>query len=343
VAGGLGLLDQVGLLGQVRQLGLRGGRRLREVRDERQRRQRRQRRHRAQSAQRLGEAGRDGGRRLDGHLDGRLHRHRVDRRRLDRRLDRRRLDRRLDRPVASTAASTGVSATSGRAGSSSTSPASTSVRTTCAASSSDRPLLPASRLSELVPSTVHSSDQASPSRASVSGDVPAADSTGTASGPGRAEQRLPGGQVLGGVGEQVLDGHGRRDVLAGALLDPEAPAAGGEQQQLERRLAQLLADGGLDDVLLDEAEVDQQLAQAPALQLGGLRVVRLGQGGGVEVAGGDQAGPEAGAAVGAGRRRRRVRAQETLASGAAPTVTRRQPVADAAASAAGPRARRVRR
>ena len=103
---------------------------------------------------------------------------------------------------------------------------------------------------------------------------------------------LPGVLPVGDLGEQRGDLTGRGDVLAGAFVDSELPGADGPAEQVRDRLVHLLADEGLDDGLVDVAQVNQQLAEAPALQLGALGLQRLREGFRAERAAGDQAGAE---------------------------------------------------
>jgi hypothetical protein len=98
--------------------------------------------------------------------------------------------------------------------------------------------------------------------------------------------------------EQHLDRHGRYDVVAGALVDAELPGRVLPAEQVGHRRPDLLVDEVLDDRLVDVAQVHQQLAQPPALQLGALRLERLAQRLGRERPRGDQPVTELGPLAG---------------------------------------------
>ncbi len=110
----------------------------------------------------------------------------------------------------------------------------------------------------------------------------------------------PPGVAVARHGDEVGDLDRRGDVLAGPLAVAEATVDHGPVQEVGDLVAQLLGDEGLDHAAVDEAEVHEQLAESPALQLGALHLQRLGQGLGREGAGGHQADAEQGATTGDG-------------------------------------------
>ncbi len=109
---------------------------------------------------------------------------------------------------------------------------------------------------------------------------------------------LPHAVPLSDVREQLLHGGGGRDVLAGALVDAELPRAGRPAQQVGGLLTYLLVHERLDDRLIDVPQVDEELPEAPALELGPLRLECLGQALRSERAAGHQPGAELRAAAG---------------------------------------------
>ena len=113
-----------------------------------------------------------------------------------------------------------------------------------------------------------------------------------------AGQPLP----VGGADAQALEQVGyalrRGDVLPGLLRLAEAPGVGLPGQQVDEHVDELLADEGLDHVAVDVPEVDEQLTEPPALQLGALDLQRLGERLGRQLAGGRQPGAEQGSPAG---------------------------------------------
>ncbi len=94
---------------------------------------------------------------------------------------------------------------------------------------------------------------------------------------GRVEDGLPGRGAVPEVVEQL--GHRRRrgDVLAGLLVLAELPGGHRPAQQVGQGVLEVLDDELLDHRELHVAQVHQQLAQPPALQLGALDLQRLGE------------------------------------------------------------------
>ena len=95
---------------------------------------------------------------------------------------------------------------------------------------------------------------------------------------GRGEDGLPGRGAVAQVVEEL--GHRRRrgDVLAGLLVLAELPGGHRPAQQVGQGVLEVLDDELLDHRELDVAQVHEQLAQPPALQLGALDLQRLGEG-----------------------------------------------------------------
>ena len=134
-------------------------------------------------------------------------------------------------------------------------------------------------------STLHSSDHASASSVTSAEAGARLDSTGMAPGPWTVSAMSFHWVCRHATSPAAADRHRRGDVLAGLLGLAEAPPSGGPAHQVAHRVADLLDDEGLDDRLLDEAEVDQQLAQSPALQLVALSLKGLGESLGCQCAG----------------------------------------------------------
>ena len=86
------------------------------------------------------------------------------------------------------------------------------------------------------------------------------------------EQLAPAVATHLDLGQQLAHRHRRRHVLAGLLGLAELVGGDRPLQQRRHGVAQLLDDERLDDLALDVAEVHQQLAEPPALQLVGLDV-----------------------------------------------------------------------
>ena len=80
------------------------------------------------------------------------------------------------------------------------------------------------------------------------------------------------------LGEQLGDRLRRGDVLPGLLVLAELAAGDVPAHEVGEHVDELLGDERLDHVAVDEAQVDEQLAQPPALQLGALDLQRLGEG-----------------------------------------------------------------
>ncbi len=77
--------------------------------------------------------------------------------------------------------------------------------------------------------------------------------------------------------QQLLELGRRGHVFSCLLRLTEAPAACLPADELAHGVADLLGDERLDNGLVDEAHVDEQLAESPALQVVSLRVEGLGQ------------------------------------------------------------------
>ena len=103
---------------------------------------------------------------------------------------------------------------------------------------------------------------------------------------------VPGKAASVDLGEQVGYLDRRCDVLTGALVDAEAPGSLPPAQQVRHGLTDLLVHEGLDDRLIDVAEVHEQLTEAPALELGALRLEGVAEGLRGEGSGGDEPGAE---------------------------------------------------
>ena len=110
-----------------------------------------------------------------------------------------------------------------------------------------------------------------------------------------ADEGHDGGPLLvttTGRTEKLGDLHGRGDVLAGPLAVAELLLRNLPVQEVGDLVADLLAHEGLDHGTVDEAEMHEELAEAPALELGALHLQRLCQCFRSEDAGGHEADAE---------------------------------------------------
>ncbi len=151
------------------------------------------------------------------------------------------------------------------------------------------------------PSTLHSSAQSyGPSTTSDAASEDVDEHRDAVRTSDERDDLRPARVALPGEREQVGDLDGRRDVLTGALAVAELRLDDGPVQQVGHLVADLLGDEGLDHGAVDELEMDEELAETPALELGALHLERLGQGFGSERAGGHEPDAEEGSATGDG-------------------------------------------
>ncbi len=193
------------------------------------------------------------------------------------------------------ASNSAVSVSDASSRSTSTRPARTSAATTPAASNTVKPQSMARSATERSPSTLQSIAHSPGPRIDVVVGLAAGRQERDRVRPADLAAEAPPTRTP--LADQVQDDGdvgGRCDVLAGLLVLAEAPGVHVPAEEVAEHVDELLGDEGLDELAVDVAQVDEKLAQPPALQLGALDLQRLGEGFGGKGSGRHQSGAQQG-------------------------------------------------